>query len=265
MSVFLERQQVQKKRQWTRRLRQIERGLIAAAVVIAGLVCLYGLYRIIFLGSTFNVKRIVAEGNWHYLTADGVAALSGVNEGDNLFWVSVSDVYKKLRTEPWVKKAAVRRRLPNTLWIYVEEFRPAAIIAADALYYVDAEGDIVKKVEPGEEKDFPVITGIPVTDGTTLASSDATRVGEMLGIIEKFRATRIGGEHDIAEMHYDEVNGYSIMTRREPMQILIGQSDLQERISQIDRMSSAIEARAGRIQYMMANEDGRIIVRYRPS
>ncbi len=265
MSLFLERQQVQKKRQWHKRLRLMERGLLAAAVVIVGFVCLYLLYRVVFLGSTFSVKRIVAEGNWHFLSAQGVAALSGVSEGDNLFWLSVNDVYKKLRSDPWIKEAAVRRKLPDTLGIYVEEYRPVAIVSADALYYVDAEGNLIKRVEPGEEKDFPVLTGISVAEGTTLATSDAKRVNEMLDFITRFRATPFGERHDVAEMHYDEVNGYSLVTRREPMQILIGQSDLPGRLMQIERMSKELEARGDRIQYMLANEDGRIVVRYRPS
>ena len=61
-SVFLERQTVRKRRDWTRRLRQVERGLISAALVLGGLALLYGFYLVVFTGSTFAVKRIIIDG-----------------------------------------------------------------------------------------------------------------------------------------------------------------------------------------------------------
>ena len=80
-----------------------------------------------------------------------------------------------------------------------------------------------------------------------------------------FDRSRFGAEQGVAEVHYDELIGYSIVTRREPMQILIGHTNLAGRVKRLDRMIGAIAARQGRIQYMLADEDGRIIVRYRPT
>jgi hypothetical protein len=261
MSIFLKRQTVRKRRRWTQRLRQAERAFLSLLVIAVGLVAVYGLYRLVFLGDAFRLEKMVIEGRWHYLSAGRVAELAGVEKGDNIFWISVPAVYERLRSEPWVKEAAVRRRLPDTLSIFVEEHRPVAIVAGDGFSYVDAGGKVIKRVEVGDDRDFPVITGIggtPDADGP-----DEARLAEAAGLIAEFTASEFGQRCGISELSFDGANGYSIFTRREPMQIVVGSGDLDEKIAKIVRMSRAIAERPGRIQYMLVNEAGRIVVRYR--
>lgn len=263
MSVFLERQSVRRRRRWGLKLRQVERALLSALIVVAGLFLVYGLYRLVFLGSTFQVKQIRVEGRFAAMTPAAVEELSGVRRGDNLFWLSVSEAHRRLSAAPWIRDAVVRRKLPDTVWIFVEEHQPAAILAAGGLQYVEANGAVIKRVESGEARDFPLLTGIEPDDEGAISQEDAGRIREMLSIAELFRATGFGQGQEIAEVHYDPVEGYSLITRREPMQILIGLSDLADRIAQLDAMSRAVTGHGGRIQYMLANEKGRIIVRYR--
>ncbi|MBN1282999.1 MAG: FtsQ-type POTRA domain-containing protein, partial [Proteobacteria bacterium] len=195
---------------------------------------------------------------------EDVASLSGVRKGQNLFWMSVQEIYVKLVEEPWVREAAVRRRLPNTLYIYVEEHRPAAIISSGGFFYVDRDSTVVKRVEPGDEKDMPLITGVEMNGGS-LSDEGKQRVAAALDLIDAYQRSNFGNRYGLAEAHYDEVTGYSVFTRREPMQLLIGQTDFVERMRKVDRIEAAIAARQGRVQYMLADEDGRIIVKYRPA
>lgn len=264
MDVFLKRQDVKKRSQWGKKLRQLERILLSMLVVVAGLAALYGLYRIVFMGSVFSIEKLEVVGEWRMLDAESVARRSGVNAGDNLFWISVESIHGRLSEEPWIKEVTVRRRLPHTLCIYVEEFRPAAIVAANDFHFVDAEGRLIKKVDPDEEKDLPVISGLTVSSDGTMKQKERERLVEMLGMLKKFDSTRFGREEGIAELNYDEVRGYSIMTDEHPMQVLIGSVDVEKRIDQIDRMMKAITADRPPVVYMIANENGRIIVRYRP-
>jgi cell division protein FtsQ len=265
MSVFLQRQTVQRRRRWIKRLRQLERALLASLVVLAGLFALYGLYRAVFLGSVFRIEKIVAEGNWRRLNAQSVAWLAGVARGDNLFWMSVAEVHARLREEPWIKEAAVRRKLPDTLWIYVEEATPVGILADGALSYVDSEGRVIVRASGAGEKDLPVFTGISAGAQGDLSEEDAAHLREMVELLPLLQQSTFLQERGIAEVHYDARRGCSIVTRRTPMQVFLGQSDLAERLARIDRMWRVIGERQGRIHYMLANEQGRIVVGYRPS
>lgn len=257
MSLFLKRQKVRSRDRWTKRLRQLERMLLTVAFLMAGVGCVYVVYWMIFLGPTFAVRRVMIEGGWVHLTTQDLAARSGVQEGDNLFMLSMSDVHRKLRSNPWVRTTVVRRMLPDTLWIYVEEKRPAAIVASDELVYVEASGQVIKKVGPGEKKDLPVLTGIGKLD-----AEGTRRMKSMLEIVELFGTSSLGKKRGLAEVNYDPILGYSVVTKSRPMQVILGQTAFGKRIGQIDRALSAIASRAGRIRYMIANEEGRLIVGY---
>lgn len=265
MGVFLKRQDVKRRRQWGRRLRQVERALLSMLVVVVGLAMLYGLYRLVFMGFAFGVERIEVEGSWRMLKAAEVAKLSGVEAGDNLFWISVEGIHDKLDDEPWIKEVAVRRRLPDTLCIYVEEHEPVAIVASNDFYFVSDAGKLIKRVESGEGKNLPVMSGLSVSSDGRMRDGDEERLVEMLTILKAFDTSFFGRNEGVAEINYDEVRGYSIVTRQNPMQILIGQEDTGTRIMQIGRMMKAITADRPPIRYMIANENGRVIVRYRPS
>jgi cell division protein FtsQ len=265
MSVFLERQNVQRKRQWYRKVRQAEHLLLCMLAIVVGLAAMYGIYRLVFLGSAFHIEKIVVEGNWKNLTANEVAYRSEVRKGDNLFWISVRDVHDRLMKEPWIKEVTVQRRLPDTLCIYVEEFRPEAIVYSNHFYYVDDQGTLIKRVEAGENKDFPLLHGIMVTEDGQVEKADEPRLKEMLRLLDLFDKSRFGKTEGVAEINYDEIKGYMITTRRDPMQIALGKEDLASRIMKIDRMSNAMIKGKAPIQYMVANEKGRIIVRYRQS
>ena len=257
MSLFLQRQKIRSRSRWTKRLRQLERILLAVAFLMAGVVCVYVLYWMIFLGPTFAVRRVMVEGNWIHLTTSDLAARSGVQEGDNLFMLSMGDVHRKLRSNPWVRTTVVRRMLPDTLWIYVEEKRPVAIVAADELVYVEASGRVIKKIGPGEKRDLPVLTGIGKLD-----AKGARRMKSMLKIVELFGTSSLGKKLGLAEVNYDQITGYSLVTKSKPMQVILGQTAFGKRIGQIDRALSAIASRPGRIRYMIANEEGRLVVGY---
>ncbi len=265
MDVFLKRQDVRKRTQWGRKLRQLERVLLSMLVVVAGLAALYGLYRLVFMGSVFGVDKLQVEGNWKMLDAEEVARRSGIKAGDNLFWISVEAIHARLSEEPWIKEVAVRRRLPHTLCIYVEEYEPTAIVASNDLYFVDEEGHIIKRVDPDEKKDLPVLSGLDVSGDGRMSAEDRGRLVEMLRLVKLIDSTRFGRAEQVAELNYDSVRGYSILTSKHPMQLLIGSENVDERIAQIDRMVKAITADRPPVVYMIANEDGRIIVRYRPA
>lgn len=265
MDVFLKRQDVRKRRQWGKKLRQLERVLLSMLVIVAGLAAIYGLYRLVFMGPAFAVEKVVVEGDWKMLSAERVAELSGVKSGDNLFAISVSDVQKRLRSEPWIEEIAVRRRLPDTLCIYIKEYTPVALIAGSDFYFVDAKGVVIKKLSPEEQKNLPVLSGLSLLEGKLATNEERLRLTTMLEVRDLFDRTRFGREEGVSEIHFDDVKGYSIVTQEHPMQILVGDEDLEQRIRQVDRMIKAVRAGRPPIRYMVANEKGRVIVRYRAS
>ncbi len=264
MSIFLKRQRVKKRSQWISRLRQVERALFSVVLVLFGLSCVYGIYVMVFMGPSFSVERIVVEGRWRHLGADPLAEQSGVREGDNLFMLSVSDVHDRLKRDPWVKRTAVRRMLPDTLWIYVEEEDPIAVISGNEMIYLSADNEMIKEMERGEIKDLPVFTETGC-GGDVEGELCEVRSNIMISILEDFKGSDFGERSEVAEINYDNILGYSIVAGEEPIRIILGHSAFAERIARVDGMISAILSRQGRVKYMIANEKGRVVVGYEAS
>ena len=82
----------------------------------------------------FRVNNIEVEGNSFY-TDEEIVAASGIERGDNLFFINrfsvIARIYARL---PYVERAGIRRSLPNRLVIEVTE--------SSALAYVVTEDDI---------------------------------------------------------------------------------------------------------------------------
>lgn len=243
----------------------MERILLSLAIVLGGLASLYGLYVMVFFGNTFAINRIEVEGEWKYLSADKLAFEAGIKDDDNLFMVSMKDVHGRLKMNPWLKSATVRRRLPNTLWIYAEEHRPEAIVADRGFLYVDRNGELFKVPEAADDKDFPVFTGVSVMEDRSLDEANKERLDTMLGILKSFESSGLGEAYNIAEINYDYEKGYSVITDGKPIQISFGYAAYDDAINRIDMMLREVKRHPGRIRYMMANEPERLIVKYQTS
>ncbi|MBI4126928.1 MAG: FtsQ-type POTRA domain-containing protein [Deltaproteobacteria bacterium] len=255
MSVFLERQKVRKQKAVIRSMRRLKRTVTSFLIVGSGCALLYAAYLVIFSSPLFAVREILVRGTWKHIDADALAKLSGVEVGTNLFALDVETVQQRLHENVWIRRAAVRRHPPHTLLIFVEEYEPAAIVAADKLFFIDAEGVVFKLVEAADEKGYPVLTGMAATDDERLrqALEIATTADRMSPL----------GHAVIAEVNYHEVRGYSlVIDTGSPIAILVGNNDIEERLRNLKMVEEDIRSR-GRIWYIVANDPERIVVRYK--
>lgn len=262
MSIFLERQKVRKQKAVIRSMRRLKRALSSLLIVGSGCALFYAAYLVIFASPLFAVREILVRGTWKHVDADALARLSGVEVGTNLFTLDVGAAQERLHENPWIRRAAVRRHPPHTLWIFVEEYEPAAIVAtnkparpAGGLFFLDAEGVVFKEVEAVDNKDYPVVTGIATTDDHRLRQAL-----ELMTIADRMNPL---GHAAIAEVNYEETRGFSLVLDVDtPIAILVGNSDIEERLRNLKMVEEEIRRR-GKIQYIVANDPERIMVRYR--
>lgn len=266
MNLFLDRQDVCKRRNWNIFLKRVERVSLSVLVVLAGLAALYGLYVLIFLGSYFSINDIVLKGHWKRLDASQLVEVAGVKQGDNLFLMNVREVHDRLMMHPWVREAAVRRHLPHTLLVSVEEFKPEAVyVRPDGMYYVDKEGVMFKRLDAKDERGYFFITGLENHPAVLSGDDERARraIRRTLSLGRAFGRSKWGKRYGVAEVHYDHVQGYSVLTDAPATEVLLGKEKLFERVERLDNFDKSIRARKGRVQYILADEPGRVIVKYR--
>lgn len=137
------------------RRRQIIITVSVIIVVIAGATQL-------LRSGVFKVKSVDIAGN-KYVSPVKIVETCGVNENTNLLRVPTGKLQAKIEKDPWVKSVVVKRSLPSTLKIVVDERVPRALISHTGKFYlVDEEMFIIAERQYAEGIDVPIITDLPV-------------------------------------------------------------------------------------------------------
>ncbi|MBI5420218.1 MAG: FtsQ-type POTRA domain-containing protein [Deltaproteobacteria bacterium] len=233
---------------------------IAAAILAVVLVTAAGAAVYSWLGrsSLFSVRDIDMNP-CVYVAKDEVSGiLSGAPQG-NIWSLSSRDIGRRLLSHPWVRSVSVRKALPDRLVVRIDERKPAAMINLDALYYVDDEGKIFKRLTAYDPKNFPIVTGFSQGE---LSARDAVTLQNLKKTLELLRCTDSGVlRQNVSEVHFDAQEGYTIVTRDSALQLKIGMMDFREAMRRIEeampKLSSVGQAR-GVVDLKTA---GRIFVR----
>lgn len=100
----------------------------------------------VFMGATvfFRVERVEVTGNARYDAAQ-IEQASGVVHGDNLFRLNKYDTAARIRrTLPYVESVNIRRRLPDTLVLNINECIAAAQLSCgDGGWLISASGKLL--------------------------------------------------------------------------------------------------------------------------
>ncbi len=99
------------------------------------------------IGATvfFQVETLAVTGNQRY-TQEEVIAASGVELGDNLFWINKYQIEETIRQQlPYIGTIEIHRGLPSTLTFAVEEWEAVARVEV----YNDPTPQL-QEAEPGE-------------------------------------------------------------------------------------------------------------------
>lgn len=158
----------------------------------------------------FRVANIEVEGNALY-TADEVIEASGIEQGDNLFFINrftaVSRIYSKL---PYVEKAAISRSLPNKLVIEVTESAAIAYVTAeDGLWAIDRSCKLLSAINPSDTEGLIKVSGlVPIAPavGDIIAPGEAEtpKVSYLSEILRQISA--LGLTKDVTEIDMSDVS-----------------------------------------------------------
>jgi len=113
----------------------------------------------------FSVSRVLVYGN---IQVDGqrIVELSGIEQGRNIFSVDLDETAQWLCIEPRVRSAEVRRGLPGTIRITIQERQPVAMMnVGRALITVDGDGRVLDRYLVVTELSLPLISGVETPEG----------------------------------------------------------------------------------------------------
>lgn len=246
---------------------------IAFARIVLGVVLVVGLSGAVAYSARkyvrgtprFAVSEIVVLGNKHR-QVDEVVALSGVAKGKNVFSTDLDAARALLLADPWIKEAHLERRLPGTVTIVVEERKPAGIVASGETYLVTAEGEIWKKLEPGDPTDLPIVTGLPVQMLTEDRKGAELVVRRALELGAEYERTSLSKRSPLQEIHVSGNGATSLVVGKSALTLELGEAPFRRKLEQASRVVAELDKRGAKPDAILLDDDARpdrVVVRMR--
>ena len=122
--------------------------------------------------------EIEVTGNVRY-TAEEIILASGIEQGDNLFFINRGSATAKINARlPYVEQASIERTLPNRLEIHVIESDAIAVVTADdgQRWVIDRGCKLLSPADSGATAGLITVDGLTAVEpevGETLAGETA--------------------------------------------------------------------------------------------
>lgn len=146
------------------------------------------------LSSFFNIKKIEIVGN-NKLTRDEAISLSQIEIEENTFKLSKNKIEKNIKQNAYVESVKIKRNLPSTILIEIEERVPTYMITfANAYAYINNQGYFVEISK--EKLELPIITGYATKEediqlGERLCTEDLQKLDDILQIMKAAESNEI--------------------------------------------------------------------------
>jgi cell division protein FtsQ len=163
--------------------------------------------------------------------------ISDLDSEKSLLTIDLKAIKKKMESLPWVRKVELEKSFPNVLLVRVEKEIPFAIVVLDKLYYIDRRGVPFKELEYSDNKDFPVITGIPS------GSADKDHYMKLAaGILSAFESGKDDWSmDDLSELHFEKDESVSLYSTSTPLVLKMGYNKLALKKKELKRILSHLK------------------------
>ncbi len=182
---------------------------------------------------TFQIQEVNIVGN-NMASPVQLRHLADVRRGTHLFGADLDRAVEGVEQHPWVQKASARRRFPGSVEIHVREYTPKMLLAIDALWLVDNNGNVFRRAD-SDALDFPVLTGIEPSLFDEHPNIARTIIKDATRIHKAVEADAQLADSDISEFHFDAHLGFS-MILRSGTQVLLGFADPAPALDRLSRM-----------------------------
>ena len=218
---------------------------IACALAIGIPYGAYAVYRHYAQSGAFLPKSIEISGNLRQSDATVLDASGLSPEETNLAETDIRTVEEAIETLPWVRKADVRVKLPDSVSIMISEYEPLGIVNDGTLALIDTNGEFIKRWRDDDEIGAPIVTlDKPLEE----RKHEAVRAFEIAATAHK-----LGYNKKIHEIQYDKGIGYTLYT--ETGEIRIGYDRFEARIKRLTEVDAELESRGVVARYILLDAD----------
>lgn len=246
---------------WKRVMRLLGRTLLVFSIAVSLAALLYGTRAFASRYVLMPVERCEIRGKLKHLTRDEILRLAGLRGGESIFSLNIRRMGENISQNPWVAHLRIRRYLPGTLILEVQERVPVAVVNLGYLYYLDQQGEIFKPLTAGEPMDFPIVTGIAESDLRQERAAVEERLRAVLTILGELGKSGAITLDEVSEIHYDRGNGFTIYALHGGVPVRLGHDDFAAKLARLGRIYRQLQAGSSPPLFIDLDYPDRIIVR----
>lgn len=128
----------------------------------------------------FKVQTVIVDGNERY-TDQEVLDVTGIQMGENMFLLNKYAISGEITSQlPYIQSVQIRRGLPDTIYIQVEECTPVvAVVQSDGAWLVSRKGKLLEKVAVSQAEAYPQIIGCELLLPTVASTMSLPQEGNI--------------------------------------------------------------------------------------
>ena len=157
----------------------------------------------------FTLQHISLDGT-QQLKEQDVWQIAGARRGEPLFTVKTDDITHRLEEDLRVEHATVRRVLPDTLAVHIEERRALASVATDYGYAdIDQTGKIIAARRSLGQMKLPLITGYRLHEEYLGDDIEDDTVKRVLTFLARLSPEAIASLSEVAILGEGQITAYT--------------------------------------------------------
>lgn len=219
-----------------------------------------------------RISQVVVQGHRH-LTPHDVLSRVRMLDGQNIVRADLEAARRRLLGSPWIAEATLRRQLPATIEIQIEEREPVALarLARGGLQIVAGDGTVLGPAGAGPGSfDLPIVEGLTPVPGRSLSGP-----GAGIGVparVDPERADLVGRlveslRHEdgllalVSEVDVTDVEDAVVLLGDDPARVHLGHEDFARRVRAYRDLAPTLLRHVPAIDSADVRYDGRIFVR----
>jgi len=179
-------------------------------------------------------------------TEDELTRLGGLAAGDNLLALDLDEAERAMAQHPWIRTLDIERDLPRKLRVKVTEHTAVALADLGGFYYVNEDGKPFKKLAPGEGADLPLLRGFGREEYAATPADVERGYQEALVAIGAFAQSGLEEAFPISEVHYDRVEGVTLVCGADAFEVRLGRGDYEEKYRKLGQLLTELARRGAK-------------------
>jgi|KBSSwiStaDraftv2_1062776.scaffolds.fasta_scaffold02430_2 cell division protein FtsQ len=206
----------------------------------------------------FQVRRIAVHGNRRMSKGEVDALLEGLR-GESILTVNLEAWRRSVLNSPWVAEASLRRTLPSTVDVTIQERAPLGIGRINgSLYLVDERGTVIDDYGPNyADLDLPIIDGLSWIPGDT--NPDQSRAALARRLMDALRVRNMSSR--VSQIDVSDARNAIVLLDGDPTAIRLGNERFVERLQAYFDLAPALREQVPNIDYVDLRFDERVYVR----